>query len=193
MGPSENRKIYIEQYAECEAGVRELISMKGNSLCGQCTRCCCDIVHCREAITSPFLKQIHQQADQFHQQNGFLSPTGCVLEKGRPPMCYEYFCDDHFYYQPDELHAEVLKILGALLSHATRNAQGNTPLEEILQEEDINQLDYQQLQNQMNESLQALEIIRTFYKDGTLSEEDLGTLRQIRTEENLQDTENTKS
>jgi hypothetical protein len=186
-------KSYIEQYTECETGIRELISMKGGSLCAQCTRCCCDIVHCKEAITSPFLKQVHKQAEQFNEQNGFLSPTGCALEKGRPPVCYEYFCDDHFYYQPDELHAEILKILGTLLNHATRNARGNTPLEEIIQEEEIDLVDYELLKNQINESLQALEIIRTFYREGTLSETSLQKLRKIHTEENLQDTKNTKS
>ena len=189
MDLSETRKKYIERYIECETGIQELINLKASPLCAQCTRCCCDIIHCREAIKSPFLKLVHQQTDQFHEQNGFLSPTGCILEKGRPSMCYEYFCDDHFYYQPDELHAEVLKVLGALMTHAMRNALGTTPLDEIVQEADLDRLDYQQLQTQLNESMRALEIIRTFYKGGTLSEEDLRTLRQIQTEEDLQDTD----
>ncbi len=176
-------KNYIEQYAKLEIGMQELIARKGNSLCELCTRCCCDVIHCKEAMTSPFLKRVHQQEDQFNEQTGFLSPTGCVLEKGRPPVCYEYFCDDHIYHQPDDLHADILKILGALLNHATRNALGDTPLEEILQEADLAQLDFQQLEAQMTESLQALETIRTFYRDGTLPEASLKTLQRILIEE----------
>jgi hypothetical protein len=172
-------KTYIEQYTELELGMRELIGRKGNSLCGQCTRYCCDIIHCVEAIKSPFLKLVHRQADRFCDQQGFLSATGCTLEKGRPSVCYEYFCDDHFYYQPDELHAQVLKILGALLNHATRNAQDDIALEDIMQEEELGQLDFQRLEKQMNESLQALEIIRAFYRDGTMSEKSHQTLRKI--------------
>ncbi len=79
-------KTYIEQYTELELGMRALINRKGNSLCGQCTRCCCDIIHCEAGIKSPFLKLVHQQADLFDPKEGFLSPTGCRLEKGRPSI-----------------------------------------------------------------------------------------------------------
>jgi hypothetical protein len=172
-------KTFIEQYTELECGVQELISEKGQSLCVSCTCCCCDVIICKEAIESPFLKRVHQQTELFSDRNGFLSETGCTLKQGRPPVCYEYFCDNHFYHQPDDLHAEVLKILGALLNHATRNAQGDTPLEEIMQEEALDQLDFQRLEKQMKESLQALEIIRTFYRDGTLPEASYKVLKQI--------------
>ena len=172
-------KTYIEQYTELELGMRELINRKGNSLCAQCSCICCDAVMCIEGIKSPFLKLVHQQTDQYDEQKGFLSDTGCILKKGRPSVCYEYFCDDHFYYQPDELHAEVLKIIGALLYHATRNAKGDIPLDEITQEEELDSLDFQPLEKQMQESLQAMEIIQAFYRDGTMSDESYKTLRRI--------------
>jgi hypothetical protein len=176
-------KTYITQYNVLEHGMRELINRKGNSLCGQCTRCCCDVIHCTYAMESPFLKLVHQQEDCFDDKEGFLTPTGCALEKGRPSICYEYFCDDHFYHQPDELHAEVLKIIGSLLNHATSNALGDIALEEIMHEEELDQLDFHLLEKQMNESLQAMEIIRTFYRDGTMPENALQILRQIHIEE----------
>jgi hypothetical protein len=172
-------KTYIEQYTELELGMRELINRKGNSLCAQCSCICCDVVMCIEGIKSPFLKLVHQQADQYDEQKGFLSDTGCILKKGRPSVCYEYFCDDHFYYQPDELHAEVLKIIGALLYHATRHAKGDLQLEDIVTEEELDHLDFEQLEKQMKESLHALEIIRTFYRDGTLPDESYKALKRI--------------
>ncbi len=176
-------KSYIEQYTELERGMQELITELGKTLCEQCTLCCCDAMICEEAIESPFLKLVHQQTDQFSDRYGFLSTTGCSLPKGRPPACYEYFCDDHFYHQPDELHAEVLKILGGLLNHATRNAQGDLPLEDIMPEEELDQLDFHRLNKQMGESLQALEIIRRFYRDGIMPATSLQALKQIRLEE----------
>jgi hypothetical protein len=175
-------KNYITQYTELELGMRELINRKGNSLCGQCTRCCCDIIICEEAIKSPFLKWVHQQDEQFNDKRGFLGSTGCILKKGRPSVCYEYFCDDHFYHQPDETHAEVLKILGGLLNHATRNALGDIPLDDV-SEEDLDKVNFQALGKLLNESLYALEIIRTFYRTKILSDEDRSTLLKIRLEE----------
>ena len=172
-------KSYIAQYTELELGMRELINRKGNSLCSQCSCICCDVVMCVEGIKSPFLKLVHQQTDEYDEQKGFISDTGCRLKKGRPSVCYEYFCDDHFYFQPDELHAEVLKIIGALLYHATRNAKGDTPLDEIMTEEELDQLDFQSLKNQLQESVHAMEIIRAFYKTGTLSTESHEALKRI--------------
>jgi hypothetical protein len=172
-------KTYIEHYTQLECDMRELISDKGQLLCGSCTRCCCDAIICEEAIESPFLRLVHQQTDRFSDRYGFLSETGCTLEKGRPPVCYEYFCDDHFYHQPDELHAEVLKILGALLNHATREGQGDRPLAEIMQEEALDHLDFPRLEKQIQESFQALEVIRIFYRDGTLPAASYEVLKQI--------------
>ena len=179
-------KTYIETYTELERGMRELINRKGNSLCSQCSCICCDVVMCVEGINSPFLKLVHQQADEFDEKKGFLSDTGCTLKKGRPSVCYEYFCDNHFYFQPDELHAEVLRIIGALLYHATRNAKGDTPLDEIMTEEELDHLDFERLEKQMQESVQALEIIRTFYRTGSMSEESLQAVRRIRIAEEFQ-------
>lgn len=172
-------KEYIDHYTELERSMQELITELSSSLCEQCTLCCCDAMICEEAIESPFLKLVHQQTDQFSDRYGFLSTTGCSLDKGRPPACYEYFCDDQFYHQPDELYAEILQILGALLSHATRNARGDSPLAEIMQKEALDNLDFKQMEEQLQESLQALEIIKAFYHDRVLTDESYQTLKRI--------------
>lgn len=174
---------FIEQYIELECGIKELINRKENSLCNSCTCYCCDIVICEEAVKSPFLKLVHLRTDQYSKEKGFISDTGCTLPYGRPSVCYEYFCDDHFYNQPDDLHAEVLKILGGLLNHATRNADGEIPLDDITPEIELNDVDFDQLEQQLKESQSALEIIRCFYLTGTLSDRDLQRLREIRLEE----------
>ena len=179
-------KSYIERYTELELGMRELINRKGNSLCSQCSCVCCDVVMCVEGIKSPFLKLVHEQTEDYDEQKGFLSDTGCVLKKGRPSVCYEYFCDDHFYVQSDELHAEVLKIIGALLYHATRNAKGDTPLDEIMTEDELDRVDFKRLESQLQESLQALEIIRAFYRDGTMADESHVALMRIRIAQEFQ-------
>jgi len=179
-------KSFIEWYTELEAGVRELIARKGNSLCSQCSCICCDAVMCVEAMDSPFLKLIHQQTDEYDSEKGFLSNSGCVLKKGRPSVCYEYFCDDHFYHQPDERHAEVLKIIGALLYHATRKANGEISLDDIPTEPELDLVDFQTLEKNLNESFQALEIIRAFYRDGTMPDESFQFLKGIRIPEEFQ-------
>ena len=172
-------KSFIEQYTKLEHGVQELLRGQCTSLCMQCTICCCHTHICEEAIESAFLKLVHQQTNQFSDSYGFLSEKGCILQQGRPPVCYEFFCDDQIYFQSDELHGEILRILGALPNHATQKALGDQPIVEIMKEEALDDLNFQGLEKQLQESFQALEIIRTFYNEGTLPEASLQVLKQI--------------
>ena len=164
-------KHFIERYTELERKVQKLVTELCYSLCAQCTQICCRADICEEAIESPFLRLINKRSELDSDAYGFLTPTGCGIEIGRPTVCYEYFCYDHLYHQPDEVHEKVMKVLGALPAHATRNALGDAPLSEILQEEKLNNVDFQTLEKQLDESFQALEIIKDFYNEKTLPDD----------------------
>jgi len=166
-----NLKQFIERYIELEREVQRLVTGICFELCAQCTQICCRADICEEAIESPFLRLINKREALDSDAYGFLTPTGCGIKIGRPTVCYEYFCYDHLYYQTDETHEKVLRVLGALPAHATRNAIGDSPLSEILQEEKLNDVDFQTLEKQLDESFQALEIIKTFYNEETLPED----------------------
>ncbi len=163
-------QLFIERYTELEREVQRLVTGLCNSLCAQCTQICCRADICEEAIESPFLRLINKRTQLDSDAYGFLTTTGCGIEIGRPTVCYEYFCYDHLYYQPDEVHEKVMRVLGALPAHATRNAIGDAPLSEILQEEKLAEVDFQTLEKQLGESFQALEAIKSFYNEGALPE-----------------------
>ena len=91
--------------------------------------------HLRRGNRKSILRFINKRTNLDSDAYGFLTPTGCGIKIGRPTVCYEYFCYDHLYYQPDEVHEKVMRVLGVLPAHATRNAIGDAPLSEILQEE----------------------------------------------------------
>ena len=176
---SDTLKKFIERYIELESAVQALVREQCIGLCKQCTQNCCATMICEEAIESPFLKQVHQQTDRFSNQFGFHSETGCTLPIGRPPVCYEYFCADLIYLQPDAVHEKVLRTLGALPNHSLRNALGEAPLTEIMNEADFGKINFQRLEKQLDESFQALEIIQTFYTEGTLPDGADRVLEQI--------------
>jgi hypothetical protein len=167
---NESLKNFIERYTELEREVQKLVTALCNPLCSQCTQTCCRADICEEAIESPFLRLINKRSELDSDAYGFLTPTGCGIKIGRPTVCYEYFCYDHFYHQPDEAYERVMKVLGALPAHATRNAIGDAPLSEILQKEKLNEADIQTLEKQLDESFQALEAIKTFHNEETLPE-----------------------
>jgi hypothetical protein len=159
---------YIERYTALEIEVQTLVTGLCNSLCSQCTQICCRADICEEAIESPFLRFLNKRTELDSDAYGFLTPTGCGIQIGRPTVCYEYFCADHIYHQPEEIHAKVMKILGALPAHATRDALNGSPLSEILQEEALERVDFKTLEDHLDESFCALEVIKSFYNEGTL-------------------------
>ncbi|MBI9019762.1 MAG: hypothetical protein JEZ10_00700 [Verrucomicrobia bacterium] len=164
-------KNLIEQYTRLELDVQELVNAQCNELCVQCGICCCTAIICEEAIESPFLKLVHQQSNLFNDRYGFLTEKGCLLDAGRPPVCYEFFCADQLFHQPDELHGKLLRILGALPNHAGKQALGDIHLVDIRNENDFERLNFQGLEKQLQESFQCLEILRGFFNEKTLPED----------------------
>ncbi|HPR83623.1 MAG TPA: hypothetical protein PLD51_07175 [Pontiellaceae bacterium] len=172
-------KHLLEEYAALERGVQELVSAQCREVCELCTACCCRADLCEEALESPFLCAVHGKDELDSDRYGFLTETGCALETGRPPVCYEFFCDELQAAQPDELHRSVLLILGRLPAYAGEKAHGDAHLAEIMQAEELDHLAFQRLEKQMQNAREALDCIRAFYNDGTLPEHSRKVLSRI--------------
>ena len=172
-------KHLLEEYAELERGVQELISALCREVCALCTACCCRADLCEEALENPFLRLLHGRDELESDRYGFLMETGCALELGRPPICYEFFCAELLAAQPDDLQRDLLRILGRLPAYAGQNAYGDAPLAEIMNEEELEHLAFQRLEKQLRESFQALEILNTFYNTGALPEDSRRALDRI--------------
>jgi hypothetical protein len=174
-------KHLIEEYTELEREVQELVSAQCREGCELCTACCCRADLCEEALESPFLCAVHGKDELDSDRYGFLTEIGCALKIGRPPVCYEFFCDELMAAQPDALHREVLLVLGRLPAYAGENAHGEEHLVEIMQEEELEHLAFQRLEKQMENSREALDCIRAFYNEGTLPENSRRALSRITT------------
>ena len=170
----------LRRYAEIEREVQLLIGSRCGAVCELCSSCCCRADICEEAFESPFLKKLHgQSADStaFSDGYGWLTEHGCGLAIGRPPVCYEFFCDELLASQPDETHRYVLRLLGTLVSYIGRNALGHTHLVEITNEADLDRLSFEHIKGKLNQAIAALEHIRLFHDNGFL---DPSTLEQFR-------------
>lgn len=172
-------KHLIKEYAELEREVQVLVSAQCREGCELCTACCCRADLCEEALESPFLCAVHGRDELDSDRYGFLTETGCALTIGRPPVCYEFFCDELMAAQPDALHRDVLVVLGRLPAYAGENAHGEEHLVEILQAEELEHLAFQRLEKQMQNAREALDCIRAFYNEGTLPEYSSRVLQRI--------------
>lgn len=172
-------KHLIEEYTELEREVQVLVSAQCREVCGLCTSCCCRADLCEEALESPFLRAVHGRDELDSDGYGFLTETGCALEIGRPPICYEFFCNELLAAQPDDLHRDVLKILGRLPAYAGENAHGDAHLVEVMQEEELKHLAFQRLEKQFQNAREALDCICAFYNEGALPEHSRRALSRI--------------
>jgi len=160
---------FIETYSELERGVQELVSAQCGPVCGLCTvACCCRADLCEEALESRFLRLLHNKKALESDRYGFLTESGCSLRTGRPPVCYEFFCEELLDSLPDEQHRNMLRILGRLPAHVGEKALGEQHLTEISDANALESLNFQVLGKKLQESFQCLEFLRSFFDQKTL-------------------------
>lgn len=170
------------RYVALEHDVQRLINDQCSMHCALCTACCCRADICEEALDSAFLRHLHGQQRHsitFSERFGWLTEYGCSLPIGRPPVCYEFFCDDLLARQPGEDHCRALKTLGALLNDVGRNALGAIHLVEITREEDLHRLSAARFQKQMTRARAAFDHLQFFFENGFFDDNAESVLRTV--------------
>jgi hypothetical protein len=166
---SDHQSQLLWRYAALEKEVQTLIRAKCGIYCELCTSRCCRADRCIEAMNSPFLRWVHQHEENnltFTDQNGWLNEKGCALSIGRPPACYEFFCDDVLDTLPDEGHRYAVRLLGKLVDYIGHNAVEKTHLVEIESKEDLKKISLEKFKEQLNAARSALDHVKFFFENG---------------------------
>lgn len=127
----------VRAYAAFEKDVAEVMNAYCAPCCSVCPQCCCRYDVCEESQDSPFLRLVQKTdppEDYFDERYGWLSTRGCLLKVGRPPICYEYLCDELLSNFIDEDDREALKTLGSLIQTLGENTYGDTHLVDLREE-----------------------------------------------------------
>ena len=173
----------LEAYAELERGVRALMTQLFSGTCGMCTACCCRADICEEATESAFLSKLLEKQglrkDDMDDSYGWLDLHGCSLQYGRPPVCYEFFCDELLARLPDDETRFSARVLGKLLNHVGREALGGWHLVEIMEESDLDKIDHGMIKQKLDESNTAFAIIQEYVSTGRLTKSDREALDLI--------------
>lgn len=181
--PTTDSSRILWRYAAIERETQTLIESRCHFVCTDChSGCCCRADICEEAFDSALLKKLHgekRSSSRFSDRYGWLTPQGCSLALGRPPVCYEFFCEEILHHLPDDTHRYILKTLGKLVSHVGRDSSGKNYLIEIRTEEELDQVDLAPFYERVSEAKAALAHIRTFYDHGELEHDGLEQLRKI--------------
>ncbi len=142
----------ITLYVSLEHRIQKLMNAACSPFCSACHAPCCKVDFCQESIENPFLIEVRkkcQPAVVWDENSGWLTPRGCCLEAGRPPVCYEFLCLSILQCQPSVERQDALKKLAMLLTNAGRRVAGQRHLVEV---DDLECLNLVRLKRQLLEA-----------------------------------------
>jgi hypothetical protein len=162
----------IDKYAAFEAEVRSCMSKISGDQCCVCKAVCCQPEFCEESLSSPFLKCVrrHFVPDAVYDAaNGWLTPAGCALPVGRPPVCYQFFCRAILATQLTAQSRYAIAILSNLVAHAGKNVSGRRHIVELQNASQLRGINLSRFERQLNEAANAFDLVRA-YLDGEIAE-----------------------
>ena len=140
------------EYRQLEMEGSCCISRFCHPFCNGCGDCCkADI--CVEAIESAWLRIVRKQGgdgtSRFNRSTGWLTSKGCSLQAGRPPLCYEFFCNEVIDHFRKESLLDPILAISKLPSVAGQNALGKRHLVTLDDDEILNKFDYNRLRKKI--------------------------------------------
>jgi len=173
----------LKAYAAFEIQVRTQIAEFSAPFCSVCETVCCRPEYCRETIDSPFLTLLRSKTLQnaaYDAKRGWLTPTGCALPAGRPPVCYQFNCKKILDSLPDDCHRYLLGALSELVAYVGKRAIGSRHLIEALDVTELERLHVDRIRKRLNEARMALGAIQAFAGNGALPASALEVLKKIK-------------
>jgi hypothetical protein len=152
----------IEKYLNFEKDVRLMTDSVFARHCSCCDKVCCNRDFCRETLESPFLSHIlenYPPSANYDTESGWLTDSGCRLFIGRPPVCYEFLCENILASQKSEFDRYMVKVLSALMTHIGKNSVDGRHLVEILDEDDLQRIVPLRFEKKLQEAQAALDVI----------------------------------
>jgi hypothetical protein len=157
----------VESYGQLEIELQQRMREACALFCDRCDDRCCRVDFCYESLESPFLAHVRARfapSAHFDAVVGWLTPAGCGLAAGRPPVCYEFLCRAIMEAQPTRQHLSALENLAMLLARAGRNAFGHRHLVAL---ENLNRFNSRRLWKQLMQARSVLEELQgSLERDG---------------------------
>jgi hypothetical protein len=173
----------LKAYAVFEIQVRTRVAELCAPFCSVCKSACCRPEYCRETIDSPFLTLLRSKALQntaYDAKRGWLTPTGCALSAGRPPVCYQFNCKKIIDSLPDDYYRYLLGVLSEMVAYVGKRAIGTRHLVEAVDATELERLNADRIRKRIGEARIALGAIQSFAGNGSLSGPALEVLKKIK-------------
>jgi hypothetical protein len=134
----------LDDYIELEKRVQAVASGSCAAVCAACRNPCCKAVYCHEAWSTPWLRAAtaregaRREVAPGQAIEGHLARDGCRLRFGRPPVCYEFACNDVQRQLPTDDEKYLFRVISHVVTFAGKDALPGTHLVEVT---DLGRLD----------------------------------------------------
>ena len=157
----ELKKETIFKYVYLENRIQNIIQPISEIFCSGCMKCCCKIEICNEVRISAWLRLIKRlNPTPLNRSNeGFLSKEGCTLKYSRPPICYEFFCDEYRNKVKSERLNSLPKV-ATLLKEVGLRAKGSHHLISLTTLKELRGVNYVKLNNNIEKGISYLNNLR---------------------------------
>jgi hypothetical protein len=162
----------IKKYAAFEAEVRSYTTKIYRDHCSACQGMCCKPEFCEESLGSPFLDYVRRRFAPhvvYDAAHGWLTPAGCALPVGRPPVCYQFFCDTILDTQSSAQSRYAIAVLSNLVGHIGKRAAGHKHIVELEYSSELARINLHRFEKQINEAASAFNRVRA-YLEGQIAE-----------------------
>ena len=170
----------VDAYAAFEADVRVYLSKICQGHYAVCEGACCRPEICMESVTSPFLRQLRQRFASdavYSDRRGWLTQTGCALPGGRPPVCYQVFCQAVFSDRPTAESRYAIRVISNLVAHFGKKVLGRKHIVELQEASELKRINFTRFEKQLDEADTAFKRVHA-YLDGDVAR--LGSLQDLK-------------
>jgi hypothetical protein len=154
----------VLEYSNLENQVRKLLTGFCTPFCSQCKKCCCKEKFCNESLDSFWLNKVWQSSgyilSQYDTDLGWLTDSGCRLNVGRSPVCYNFLCEDILENLSKSEHGKTWLNIAKIIPQVGRNVIGKKHLVTLSAPEVSNQLDLNKLHKHIAEYFDLLELYK---------------------------------
>jgi hypothetical protein len=147
-------------YGLLEKRVSDLLNRRFGACCASCRGDCCHVDICRESLESDWLRLLTSisglKGPPFDPAQGWRSPTGCRLTRGRPTICYAFFCQHAMDSLPDARLQEIYEEIAGLVPGVGDRALGKRHLVTLTAAEIFGKLNTRRLLRRIRDALDRL-------------------------------------
>ena len=170
-------------YYNFESNVRKHITEICSPYCSSCEAPCCNSDFCIESIGNLWLSLVRElfqsYVPEYSKTDGWLTPKGCALTAGRPPVCYDYFCPPLLKGINNRDKEYAVNVMGRLVDHVGDCGPGQRHLVVLIHKAQLYKINKDKFYQHLGAAQEALRACCEVFRNGCMTTTSRESLEKI--------------